>query len=253
MFSWSQKRQFRVIVVVLFAAAAFFAMSVFVAWYRAPNCFDKKQNGEERGTDCGGSCALLCANEAIAPLVHFVRALPVGEGVWNVVAYVENKNPNAGALRAPYVFKLYDAGNLLVYERHGEAFVPPGKAFPVVAGGLRIDEREPTRAAFEFTVPPRFVAMEESPRLEIRRQTFSEEEGVSRLEAELHNPTLAVVHNIEASVLLYDSGGNVFAAAQTVIQEIAPRGAVPLRFSWQRVFPEAPARREVFYQVPPQN
>lgn len=253
MLSWAQQRQFRIIAVALLSAGAFFAVSVFIAWYRAPSCFDNRQNGNERGIDCSGSCALLCPDEAITPLVHFVRALPVGEGVWSAVAYVENKNPNAGASGVPYVFKLYDVGNLLVYERHGEAFVPPGKAFPIVAGGLRTGEREPARASFEFTAPPRFVAMEEPPRLEIRRQTFSEEGGVSRLEAELHNPTLAVVKNIEASVLLYDAGGNVFAAAQTVIQEIAPRGAVPLRFSWQRVFPEAPARREVFYQVPPQN
>ncbi len=252
MLSWSQKRQFIISAGALIAAAAFFAVSLFLAWYRAPSCFDKKKNQDERGVDCGGSCALLCADEAIAPLVHFVRVLPAGEDVWSTVAYVENKNPNAGALRVPYVFKLYDTDNLLAYERRGEAFLPPHSAFPVVEGGLRVGERVPTRATFEFLEPPLFVAMGEPPRLEIRNRTFREENGVSRLEAELYNPTVAALTAVEARALLYDSAGNVFAASETVLREIAPRAAVALRLTWQRAFSAPPARIEIFYQVPPQ-
>src|SRR3989338_10745670 len=165
MSSWSQKRQFLVIAGALIAAAAFFGVSVFIAWYRAPSCFDKNQNQDERGVDCSGSCALLCPHETIAPIVHFVRVLPAGETVWNAVAYVENKNPTAGALGVPYVFKLYDADNLLAFERRGAAFIPPRSAFPIVEGGLRVGERIPTRATFEFLLPAQFILMKEQPRL----------------------------------------------------------------------------------------
>ena len=252
MSSWSQKRQFLVIAGALIAAAAFFGVSVFIAWYRAPSCFDKKQNQDERGVDCSGSCALLCPHETIAPIVHFVRALPAGEAVWSAVAYVENKNPTAGALRASYVFKLYDADNLLAYERRGEAFIPPRSAFPVVEGGLRVGGRVPTRATFEFLALPRFVTLGEQPRLVIRNRAFREEGGVSRLDAELYNPALAAVADVEASALLYDNTGTVFAASETVIKEIAPQSAVALNFTWQRTFSAPPARSEIFYQVPPQ-
>jgi hypothetical protein len=95
--------------------------------------------------------------------------------------------------------------------------------------------------------------MKESPRLEIRNRRFQEEGGVSRLEAELHNPMLAGLKDVVAEALLYDRAGNVVAASQTVLPELVPQSVVPLRFVWQRVFPEEPARIEVFYQVPPVN
>ena len=253
MLSWSQRRQFLIIAGAILSAAAFFGVSVFVSWYRAPSCFDKKQNKDERGVDCGGSCSLLCPNDATAPLIHFVRALPAGEAVWSVVAYVENKNPAAGALRVPYVFKLYDADNLLAFERRGETFIPPQSAFPVVEGGLRVGERMPTRATFEFLAPPRFLTMGEQPRLVIRNRAFREEGGVSRVEAELYNPALTAVADVVVSALLYDSVGNVFAASDTVIKEIAPQSAAALDFAWQRTFSAPPARSEIFYQVPPQQ
>lgn len=257
MLSWSQKRQFFIIAGGLAAAALFFGASVFVAWYRSPSCFDKKQNQNERRVDCGGpptgGCALLCPDETIAPLVHFVRALPAGEAVWSAVAYVENKNPTAGALRVPYVFKLYDADNLLAYERRGTTFIPPQSAFPVVEGGLRVGERAPTRATFEFLAPPRFLTMEESPRLLIRNRAFRAEDDVSRLEAELYNPALTAVAEVVVSALLYDNTGTVFAASDTVIKKIASQSAVALDFVWQRTFPAPPARSEIFYQVPPVN
>lgn len=202
--------------------------------------------------DCGGSCALLCEGEATAPLIHFVRVLSVGEGVWNSVAYVENRNKNAGATNVPYLFKLYDENNLLVYERRGEAFIPPRAMFPIVEGGMRVPERVPTRATFEFLESPRFTVMEENPRLEIRQRIFSEEDGFSRLEVTLFNSTSVVLRNVEAEALLYDTTGNVFAASHTVIKELAPSVSTSATFTWQRVFPEAPARTEIFYKAPPQ-
>lgn len=252
MLSWSQKRQFLLIFAVLLASAAFFGVSVFLAWRKAPSCFDGEQNGGERGVDCGGSCVLLCSGEAAEPIVHFVRALPAGEGVWNAVAYVENRNKGAGASRVHYLFKLYDDKNLLVFERRGETFIPPRATFPIIEGGMRVPERVPTRATFEFLESPRFTVMEENPRLEIRQRIFSEEDGFSRLEVTLFNSTSVVLRNVEAEALLYDTTGNVFAASHTVIKELSPSVSTSATFTWQRVFPEAPARTEIFYQVPPQ-
>lgn len=253
MFSWSQKRQFLFISGALFAAAAFFSVSVFLAWRKSPSCFDGEQNGGERGVDCGGSCALLCSGEAAEPIVNFVRALPAGEGVWNAAAYVENRNKGAGASRVPYLFKLYDDKNLLVFERRGETFIPPHAAFAVVEGGMRVPERIPARATFEFLAPPRFAVMEEQPLLEIRRRTWSEEDGTSRLEVLLFNPALSRVKEVQVDALLYDSRGNVFAAGRTVIKELSASSETSAVFTWQRVFQSEPARIEIFYQVPPAN
>lgn len=247
--SWAQQRKVKIV-----SGIASFVVLAFVVWVLLPersSCFNNVRDGNERGIDCGGSCRLLCQGEALDPLIHFARAVPVAPFVWGAVAYVENRNENAGARAVPYVFKLYDAQNLLLFERHGEAYIPPRKVFALFEGRMEVGSRLPARATFAFTASPRFEVMPPQMVLPVRNTRFVSEEGSSRLEAVLSNPTLTLLLRIEATAVLFDHAGNVFAASATKVPRLPPGGAVTLSFTWPRVFKAPPARMEILYTIPP--
>lgn len=247
MLSWSQKKQF--LFIVILGCALIFAISVFFISTRSkPDCFNDKKDGTERGVDCGGSCRLLCVGEASAPLIYFVRALRIDTGVGGAVAYIENHNQTVGARRAPYVFKLYDENNLLIAERHGEAFIPPRKVFALFEGQMFVGSRVLSRASFEFTVPPRFEVMPEAPALEFRNKRFKVTNTASMVQVELVNPLLTAVTGITATALLFDGDGTVFAASATEVPYLSSNATVALTFTWPSRL-EAPARMEIFYTV----
>ena len=40
-------------------------------------CFDKIQNQDEEGVDCGGKCQILCRADSIKPIVYWQRFFKV--------------------------------------------------------------------------------------------------------------------------------------------------------------------------------
>ncbi len=180
MYSWAEKRRATLIAIFVAGLFVFLVSSLRILFYTRATCTDGVQNNGERGVDCGGACARLCVGEALPPLVHFARAVETEKGIWGVVAYLENRTKGAGVPRMPYVFKLYDAQNILVAERHGTASVPAETAFAIFEGALMTGDRVPSRASFEFTAPLVFERVSERPAFRISNQHF-ESGAVSRL------------------------------------------------------------------------
>ena len=248
MLSWAEQKKY----LILGTALGLFVLAVagpsFLIIRRSPSCFNGTQDGAERGIDCGGACALLCRGEALDPLIQFVRTLHVGDSIWGVVAYAENKNPDAGAANVPYLFKLYDEQHLLVAERRGEVYIPPNKGFVIFEGRIDVGNRTPTRATFEWSAEPRFMRVLPEPVLEIRTKRFVVENGSSRLDATLHNPALTSLARVETAALLFDAAGNVFSASGSRVNTLRGLEERSLSFTWPRILPE-PARMEIFYSV----
>src|SRR5271154_3129598 len=131
--SWSFRRKL-VYSGVTFVVALGIAAYVWIAFFNAaPTCFDTKQDGNETGVDCGGSCSLICANVATPPIVEWARVFQSGSGnVYTAAAYVQNNNGNAAARGAHYVFQFYDADNKLITEQDGVIDIPPVSTVPIV-------------------------------------------------------------------------------------------------------------------------
>ncbi len=248
MLSWAQRRK-----LFFWGGVTLFFLVVFgvystVSLYKAPNCSNNENDGNERGIDCGGGCARVCKADIVMPTIEFARTLEVDEGVWGAVAYIQNRTVGAGARGVPYVFKLYDEENLLLYERHGTTFIPPRKAFAVFEGKMFPGSRTPARATFEFIGEPVFLRMQE-PELSVTTKDFTTSEQSSALQAVITNPSRIPVEGITATALLYGQDGNVLGASATVVSKLAGEGSVVLTFTWPRPL-EEPSRVEVLYAVP---
>lgn len=247
MASWSTKRKYGYFFAAIVTLALFAGVPTFLALYEAPTCLDGKQNGDERGVDCGGKCQRLCAADFAAPRVLWSYSTRVVPGVYNALAYVQNPNPTVEAQGLSYTFKLYDAEGILVSQKTGRAYVPAGSKFPVFEGGIQTGNRIPTRTTFEFGTDPDWKPGE--PITGIERLTVDVTEGDKpAAEARVRNTTTNLVFsNMDAFLILYDADDNRIAFSKTVIASLDPGETKSLFFTWPEAFSKKVVRSELLF------
>ena len=226
--TWSGRRKAlytSVVGVIGFMVLIFVYQTLFTA---PPLCTDGKQNGNEHGVDCGGSCALLCASETRAPIVLWSRAFESAPQTYTAAAYIQNNNPGAGARKVAYSFQLFDADNKLVVERQGSTDLPPVPTVPIVESGINVGYRTVARALFAFSTQPTWVRAGELPALSVSSQSLAADG--TRLSAILRNGSYTSARATVAAVLFDDE--NVARAASKSTVTVPARGEVPLTFTW---------------------
>lgn len=88
----------------------------------APSCFDGRQNGDETGIDCGGTC-MPCAQK-------YAQAIEVGnvlrfasDGKTVIVAEINNPNDDYGFKDVTYVMQALDESGQTIASATGNAFL----------------------------------------------------------------------------------------------------------------------------------
>lgn len=107
MFSWRGRRQLIafLIVVTPIVLLTFFVIKRLIP---EPTCFDTKQNQNETGVDCGGSC-VSCELKNPQPItVFWARAVQTRENSYDVAAEIENPNELLSSVSVEYEFTLLD-------------------------------------------------------------------------------------------------------------------------------------------------
>jgi hypothetical protein len=247
--SWAQKRRTTYIgsIVVVFLIII---LIIVVRSYKAPTCFDGKQNQDEFGVDCGGSCQLLCRAQYAPLSVIWSRFSKVSDGVYNVLAYIENPNINAAAYNLNYTFKLYDKNGSILRQRSGVTFAPANKIMTVFEPELLTGNLIPQRVEFSFTSPAVWVKQESTETgLSISQALVSRADTAPRLSAVLSNKTIDDIKNIEAVGIVYNAEGNTVAFSRTIIDIIPGKGSTNLYFNWPKPFTEDYARTEIVLKI----
>jgi len=235
---WATRRKLQYFAIIVAFALVFFVIPFYMFIYKAPTCFDKLKNGNEKGIDCGGDCRLLCSAQITEPVSKWdPRVFKVTDGTFSVLAYFENQNVTAEVLQAPYTFKLYDKDNVLVVERSGITFVPRGAIFALYEGNINTGQRVPTRATFEFGKNLVWIS-NIAPRtnLSIESKALSKEDTTPRIDAVVKNNELNQVNNLEFTAIVYDGEGNAIGASRTFVENLAKGEDAPLAFTWPQPF-----------------
>ena len=254
--SWSRRRKRIILAIVFFVLIVLVGVPVFFLFYRAPTCFDGRQNGDEAGVDCGGSCQLLCRAESL-PLVikGDPQILTLATSTYQIVALVENANNSAEIYRAGYVLKIYDVISAIpVKTISGEAYVPAGSDFVVFEGPFVLAaEVVPSRATLEWNESTLIWRKNAAPppELEAADIVLSRETSSPRLEAVIGNPTLADVSNIDLTAVISDAEGNIFAASKTFINDLPAGSENPVIFTWPRAFDREAVETRIIIRVFP--
>lgn len=250
--NWRTKRQFVGIggvAAIIVALLTYWAVGYFTV---EPTCFDREQNGDELGVDCGGSCALRCSFETRDLVVEWQRISRVTDGVYSAVAYIENQNTGSGAYEVPYEFRLYDDKNLIVAERSGTTFVGSNDRFAIVEPNFDTQNRVPVRAFFEFLAEPVWQQISDvyNQRLIVVKNQKVENTGVRpRVTAVLENTTLKDIYNVEAAVVIYDLEDNLIQTGITIVPQINAAGEREIFFTWPEPFVSEVGRVEIIPRI----
>lgn len=234
MLSWASRRQ---LAYLLLVAGTFIVLAAFPVYYfilyQEPSCFDGSQNQDEEGADCGGSCRAVCEFQVTPLSVSWTRFFKVQNGIYDIAAHVENRNPNAEIDRIGYEFKLYDAQSKLIASRRGSLPVRPSEELVIFEPNISTGEDVPARAFFEFDANPRWVTS--TPRrnpLVVRSRSRLDPYVRPRLEATIFNDSLETLTNITVAAVVFDGAGNAVAASETAIDAIGREEETNVFFSW---------------------
>lgn len=234
--SWASKRRFIYTSIVIVFLLLVVGIPSFLFFYEKPTCFDGKQNQDETGIDCGGGCELICKSDIIDLKILWSRQFNVTNGVYNVVAYVENSNFGAIARNVPYTFKIFDKENILITERKGRTFISAKGIVPVFESGLITGERIPARTIFEFRSEPEWESLDYDVNFVVQNITLSNEDIKPRIDATLVNNGVDNYSDVPVVVTVFDIEGNAMASSRTVVKFIEGRSSVPIVFTWPNAY-----------------
>jgi len=238
---WSRTRKRIVFSIVFLSLAILIGVPVFLMFYRAPTCFDKSQNGQETGVDCGGVCQRLCVAESL-PLIlkGDPRVLKVKDNLFEVVVLVENPNLVGEIYKASYTFKLYDASSTIpVKIIEGATFVPKNTTFALLEGPFSLEGgATPSRATIELK-QDKFEWQknnEPEPEIVLKETRLTRTDTTPRLDTLVENKSLENLSNIDLTAVISDRAGNIFASSKTFIDTLAPGRSASAVFTWPEPF-----------------
>ncbi len=227
-------------------ALAILALIGGLVWYFWPKatCTDNRQNGQEEGVDCGGSCA-PCTGEIKDLSVSWVRFFKNRENFYDAAALINNPNIYAGIANIKYTFKLYDANNILITVRDGYTFINPLERQVIFESSLSAGPRVPKYAYLEFGEEKNWKYIKkEKAFLSLVQKSFTNF-PFPRLSAEIRNDSLVGIKNVLVSSVLYDEEGNAVGVSSTKIDLIPAESSQTANFTWPVAFDKEPANIEI--------
>ena len=247
--SWRAKRQLAYFSVFALAFILIVGGIIWLFWPDA-TCFDKRQNQNEEGVDCGGVCGGKCLGHVENVHVLWTRFFEIENGFYDVAALIENPNVFAGTKEFVYRFKLHDQDNILIAIREGRTFINPQERFVAFESHIRTLTRIPFRASIE--IDPISWERGEGRKPDIVSFGYKLiREPFGRLEATLRNNDIFDVENIEAVAILLDASENAIAVSRTIVESIADESEKGIGFTWPFPITEEPASIKLYIRKIP--
>jgi hypothetical protein len=234
--TWALKRQMFYLIILLAFIVVFGFLIVYPHFNKAPSCTDFKQNGDETGIDCGGSCARACTENTDEVSVLWARAFRVVPGRYNAVAYIVNHNKSAAIQKINYKFRFGDANNVYIGKREGSTYIPAGGNFAVFEPGIDVGNSIPVYVTFEFTQPEVWLQVPEEKLKQLKVNVsdiqLSGESESPRLSATIKNNSLFTIPNVSVIAILHEAGGNAIATSRTFLSTLGPLQNSQINFTW---------------------
>jgi len=234
--TWALKRQllFLGIFIVLLLALGYLIISPYIN--KTPTCTDNKQNGDETGIDCGGSCAKACIFEVDQISILWARTFQVIPGRYNAVAYLENHNKNTVIKKINYRFRFADKDNIYIGKREGETFIPTGGKFAIFEAGIGVGNSIPVYTTFEFTEMPVWTKVSEDKVKQLKVLVsdikLENQDTSPRLSTTIKNDSLFIIPEVSVIALLYDEKGNAVSASHTYLDVLETEESENINFTW---------------------
>ncbi len=238
--NWALRRQIIYVIILILLIGSLGFLIIAPTLSKAPTCFDTKQNGDEIGIDCGGSCALACVDKQSPLSVLWARSFEVVPGRYNAVAYVENHNKNVAIDKINYRFRFADANNVYIGKREGVAYVPPAGKFAIFEPAIDVGNSTPVYTTFEFTSAPSWVQVSQDKitqlKVAVSNLNLLNTNTAPTLSATIKNNSLFIIPNMKLIAILYDTNHNAVSVSSTFIDELDGGATNNINFTWPQPF-----------------
>lgn len=239
---WAQKR--KILYALLFSGIIILLVSypAYKVFYKAPTCFDAKQNGTETGVDCGGGCALRCALDVKAPRVVWAKAFSIN-GNYDVGAYVENVNTSAGIKNARYTMRIFDSeGNMLAEKKDSTEIAPSSRVLLFETGVTFSGTPERVEVVFDPEDLAKWLkATTEPSPVVTKNQSIKNADTKPRFDAVLVNTDpVNEVSNLALGAIIYNQLRQPVAISRTYVDRISKGGEQNIFFTWPSAFSTTP-------------
>ncbi len=215
------------------------AYPAYRALFPQPTCFDMKQNGSELGVDCGGTCTLYCASQVKPVRVVWAKAFPFAPDHYDVGAYIENPNIDAGIKSARYTVRIFDAEGQNIGERVGAIEISPRAPTFLFEGNFTLTT-PPAKAEVMFDnayLTNMVTAHQQASVLVTKNQRLKQITTSPRFEAVLVNTDpLNTVSSVSLGAIISDASRNPIAISHTIVDEIEKGEEQSIFFTWPNRF-----------------
>ena len=205
---------------IIFGSVAWGVYSV--ALKPVPSCFDGRQNGDELGADCGGSC-ISCEVKNLRPLFVSDAVLHSADRVYSVSVRVQNSSPDFGARNFSYAVNYYDLFDDLIESVSGKSFIYPGGSKDLIEAGARITGGIPSRAELVIDDSSiEWVGKDDfsEPRYELKDVGAELENGQVVVSGAILNPNNFQLTKVVLSAFLSDKLGFKAGASRTELNNV---------------------------------
>jgi hypothetical protein len=256
--SWSAKRQFVIIVGLVILGMIFIGIHLYPQLNVAPSCTDGKQNGTEHGVDCGGPCARVCPFEANSLQVVWSRVFPSLSQQVTAVAYIDNKNTDAGVMDIPYEFKIFDTEGRIT-TRNGHTFVGTHGTSAIVESRIFVGNRIPTRATFDFLGQPAWIKFNKTVADSVTTNISVDSSDITdattatpKLAGTIHNNSFYDLENLDVIAIVYNAIGEAIGVSSNhLIDPIVKNSSQDIFFTWANPFIESAQKVEIIPRINP--
>jgi len=234
---------------VLSFVGVIFILFLGFTWYstyQAPSCFDKKQNQDEEGVDCGGKSCVPCASKIKDPNILWTRFFSLKDGYVDVAAMIENPNQFLAAKELTYAFKIYDSRNVLIATRENKTFLESGERLVLLEPEISIQNRSPQRAVVELRGAMWEKAEQNVIRIKVLKADPLLETEFPRVESRIKNESIQAYQNIEVGVVLW-AGDQAVGASRTLVDHLEINQERDLIFTWPKAI-SGVQRVEMFFR-----
>ncbi len=249
--SWAVKKQIKFF--SIFAVTILVIIGGIIYFIRPePTCFDKRQNQDEEGVDCGGASCIPCSNQIRDLNILWSKPFKISDGVYDFAALVENTNAFLKATKMDYFIKFYDSANILIAIKQNSAFSDAGEKFVVFEPNIVTQTRVPTRAVLEISA----VTWDKGSKIPLRLDVLStnkfleEAAAPPRVEVAIKNQSNERYSNIEATAVLWNSMETALGVSRTFVDRFEIDEIKTLTFTWPAGIPSV-ARVEIFFRQMP--
>jgi len=191
----------------------------------APSCFDKKQNQDEEGIDCGGICSPIClpANlQPVATVDDVTIFFPTADKV-TALGRIKNPNDSHGAY-VSYVITLYDATNKAIATVPQNTILYPGKVRYVIVSALELPNARDIiqRADIRFTkVDWQLAELLPEPQVVIRDQAVEKlDNNFLSIKGNVTNSDIVDIPNTTVIAVFFNQFNISIGAARTELANL---------------------------------